>query len=71
VLGLQGTAQAYDCDLEAAQCERPEAGGAAVELLDDAIAYYRGADLLYRGGGLQMPAARLVHAGAIKTSNGS
>jgi len=64
VLGLQGTTKVYDCDLAAAQCERPDSSPAAGELVDDAIAYYRGADLLYRGGGLTMPATGLVHAGA-------
>ncbi|HXT19674.1 MAG TPA: LTA synthase family protein [Thermoanaerobaculia bacterium] len=64
VLGLQGATNVYDCDLAAAQCERPDASPAAGQVVDDAIAYYRGADLLYRGGGLQMPATRLVHAGA-------
>ena len=62
VLGLQGTAKVYDCDLAAAQCERPDASADAAELVDDAIAYYRGADLLYRGGGLAMAGTRLVHA---------
>ena len=64
VLGLQGTTNVYDCDLAAAQCEQPDASPAAGQLVDDAIAYYRGADLLYRGGGLRMPATPLVRAGA-------
>jgi len=64
VLGLQGATKVFDCDLAAAKCERPDASPAAVGLIDDAIAYYRGADLLYRGGGLQMPTARLARTGA-------
>lgn len=64
VLGLQGATQVYDCDLAAAQCLQPDASPAAGELVDDAIVYYRGADLLYRGGGLRMPATRLARTGA-------
>jgi len=64
VLGLQGATKVYDCDLAAAQCERPDASPEAGEIVDDAIAYYRGADLLYRHGGLALTTTHLVHAGA-------
>jgi phosphoglycerol transferase MdoB-like AlkP superfamily enzyme len=64
VLGLQGATNVFDCDLAAAKCERPDASPAAGQLVDDAIAYYRGADLLYRGGGLQMPTTRLARTSA-------
>jgi phosphoglycerol transferase MdoB-like AlkP superfamily enzyme len=64
VLGLQRAANVYDCDLAAAQCEQPESGPAARALVDDAIAYYSAADLLYRNGGLVMPATHLAPDGA-------
>ncbi len=64
VLGLRGTARVYDCDLERASCsEIPPGAEAAPQLVADAIAYYRGADLLYRSGALGLPAARVVDTG--------
>jgi phosphoglycerol transferase MdoB-like AlkP superfamily enzyme len=51
VLGLRGATAVYDCDLERVECAPVEAPTAADrELVQDAIAYYDGADVLYRTG---------------------
>ncbi len=51
VLGVHGAAAVYDCDLERAACRETGASGAAArDLIGDAIAYFDGADRLYRTG---------------------
>lgn len=64
VLGLQGRASLYEvgADDQFAPILRPDREGH--ELIEDAIAYYDGADQLYRTGGylLPTPAGRLVEA---------
>lgn len=50
VLDLQSSTGLYTCDLAAPSCSAV-ADGAGSSLVDDAIAYYSGADLLYRTGG--------------------
>jgi phosphoglycerol transferase MdoB-like AlkP superfamily enzyme len=65
VLGLRGTKRVYDCDLERVTCrELDETEPAQRRVVEDAIAYYGGADLLYRSGALELPPASLaVHSG--------
>ena len=61
VLGVRATARVYDCDLGRATCrELDSAEPAQRPLVDDAIAYYHGADLLYRAGALGLPPTRLA-----------
>jgi len=61
VLGLHGRTEVFACadDLSACETEVPP-GPEARRLIDDAIAYYQGADQLYRSGALAAPA---LHAG--------
>jgi hypothetical protein len=61
VLGLHGRTEVFACadDLSACETEVPP-GPEARRLIDDAITYYQGADLLYRSGEL---AASAFHAG--------
>jgi membrane-anchored protein YejM (alkaline phosphatase superfamily) len=70
VLGLRGSARVYDCELAAASCREIDAAPPAERaLVDDAIAYYRGADLLYRSGALALPPVRI--AGSREASGGA
>ena len=57
VLGLHGRTEVFACadDLSACETEVPP-GPEARRLIDDAIAYYQGADQLYRSGALAAPA---------------
>jgi hypothetical protein len=67
VLGLHRAAAVYDCDLAAIACRQlGPAGPSARELIGDAIAYYDGADRLYRSGayGLREAPAPAAAAGA-------
>ena len=56
VLGLHGRTEVFACadELSACETEMPP-GPEARRLIDDAIAYYEGADLLYRSGALTAP----------------
>jgi phosphoglycerol transferase MdoB-like AlkP superfamily enzyme len=65
VLGLRATKRVFDCDLDRVTChELDPAEPVQRRLVDDAIAYYRGADLLYRCGALGLPPTSLdSHSG--------
>lgn len=53
VLGLHGSSQVFGCDEALVSCDRElPADAPSKELVEDAIAYYEGADLLYRSGAL-------------------
>ena len=59
VLGIHQRAEAYACDGELDGCDRELAASLDTEeLVADAIAYYQGADLLYRSGALSAEAWR-------------
>lgn len=58
VLGLQGATSLYECDLDRPEC-RPASDDHAFGLIEQAIAFYNGANLLYERGGYRMVATSL------------
>ncbi len=51
VLGLHESTTVYSCDLETVECEvEPQGSAEARDLIEDAIAYYDGANTLYTSG---------------------
>jgi len=72
VLGIHGSAEVFGCDEKLEGCDRPEPAGSQddVRLLRDAIAYYEGADALYRRNRLRRDAPPVFSAEKLLADDG-